>query len=68
MVNETKAQIRTRSLERWQLEWTSAETGRKTFDLLPSILDRQELKHLNDIDHGVFQILTRVAMGPSRVT
>lgn len=43
-VNETKEQIRTRSLERWQLEWTSAETGRKTFDLLPSISERQEQK------------------------
>lgn len=52
LVNEFKAQIRTRSLERWQLKWTSAETGHKTFDLLPSILERQELKHLNDIDHG----------------
>lgn len=32
--------------------------GHKTFDLLPSILERQELKHLNDIDHGVVQLLT----------
>lgn len=61
---ETKAEIRNRTLEKWQEEWSLADTGRKTHDLLPSIQERSNLKHLNDIDHCIIHLLT--GHGPFR--
>lgn len=55
--NETKAQITSRMLTNWQTEWDTATIGRYTHKLLPSILERQTLIHLKDIDHGVIQLL-----------
>lgn len=56
--NDTKAQITARMLRDWQTEWEVATTGRCTFNLFPSIIERQTLNHLNDIDHGVIHLLT----------
>lgn len=57
-LNKTKNQIRQRTLARWQEEWSAADTGRLTHSLISSIEERQEMKLLNDIDHGVIQLLT----------
>lgn len=56
--NETKAQITPRMLTNWQTEWDTVTIRRYTHKLLPSITERQTLKHLSDIDHGVIQLLT----------
>lgn len=56
--NETKQEIKARMLEKWQTEWDSTETGRYTYKLLLSVIERQQLTHLQDLDHRVVQLLT----------
>lgn len=58
LTNDTKATIKSRTLENWQVEWNSATTGRQTHSLLPTVAERQQMQHLQDLDHGVVQLLT----------
>lgn len=45
-------------LRSWQTEWDAPTTGRFTYNLLPSVEERQLLSHMQDIDHGLVQLLT----------
>lgn len=56
-IADSKKETQARMLRNWQLEWDAAPTARFTHNLLPSIEERQTLTHLQDIDHGVVQLL-----------
>lgn len=56
-LNNTNKEINDRTLEMWQLEWETAETGRHAHNLFTSVGARQSLSHLQDLDHGAIQLL-----------
>lgn len=57
-VEETIAEIRMRGREVWQQEWSAAEVGRTTYELLPDIEERLQFQHLDNFDHFGIQLLT----------
>lgn len=65
LTNDTKATIKSRTLENWQVEWNSATTGSETHSLLSYVIERQQVQHLQDLDHGVVQQLT--GHGPYKI-
>lgn len=54
---ETVAEARSRTLEIWQTEWDNSEHGRYTHAILPNIVERLDMQHLQ-AHYGLTQLLT----------
>lgn len=58
LIEDSKKDVFSRMLRSCKIEWNTATTGRYTYNLLPSVEECQMLSHMQDLDHGVVQLLT----------
>lgn len=55
--------VREEAMERWQTEWEEAEAGRYTYEILPSVEERQKLKYIHYNHLGVQLVTGHGAFG-----
>lgn len=58
LMQGTRRDIMDRFTNEWQVDWEHAETGRKTFVLLPDVHERGEMEHIQLLDYTTTKLLT----------
>lgn len=58
MLETDKTEILSKYEDAWQDLWDSSFSGRFTHQLLPSVCERKQLIHLDDVDHIGIQLLS----------